>query len=377
MSPSSRVTRGVLRTTLLAALVSGATLALPGCGGQPAEAPALRPVRTVQVFASGAGRTRSFSGTARAGLESKLSFRVAGTVQTVPVKVGDRVRRGQLIAQIDPTDYQLQLGDTQASLARAEAEARNAEANLERVRGLYENNNASQNELDAARTAFESATANVRSIEKRLELAQNQVNYTRLTAPVEGAIAEVSTEINENVRAGQTIVVLSSGSRPEVEITVPEALISLIHPGQAARVTIAALDNRAFSAEVSEVGVATSSQSTTYPVVARLDQDTQEVRPGMAAEVQIQLDTGGGEARMVVPAHAVGEDQAGRFVWIVESASDSTGIVQRRGVEIGDITGQGIEVLSGLDGGEHVVTAGVSRVIEGQEVRFMDGETAS
>jgi RND family efflux transporter MFP subunit len=338
----------------------------------------LRPVRTTQVFASGSGRSRTFSGTARAGLESRLSFKVSGTVETVPVKVGDRVRSGQRIATLDDTDYQLQVEDAQASLARARAEARNAEANLARIRGLYENNNASQNDLDAARTAFESASANVNSIDKRLELAQNQVNYTRLTAPVAGAIAEVNVERNENVRAGQTIVVLSSGSRPEVSITVPEALISSIRTGQSVSVEVAALDNGTFAATVSEVGVASAGLGTTYPVVVRLDEDTDAVRPGMAAEVQFQFTSDDGEDRMLVPAYAVGEDGDGRFVWILQAADDGTGVVHRRGVEIGDITGDGIEILDGLEDGEFIVTAGVSRITAGQRVRLnAAGDAAS
>ena len=310
MTHSRHILRRPLLLTLAALLVGTTTTS---CGGEPPEELALRPVRTMQVFASGSGRARTFSGTARAGLESRLSFKVAGTVQSIPVNVGERVGVGQTLARLDATDYQLQVEDAQASLARGRAEARNAEANLDRIRGLYENNNASQNDLDAARTAYESASASVRSVEKRLELAQNQVNYTRLTAPVSGAIAEVLVERNENVSTGQTIVVLSSGSRPEVEISVPGALISLVQTGQTVDVSVSDLEGRSFAATVSEVGVASSGSATTYPVVARLDEDTEDVKPGMAAEVQFQFESTDGVERLVVPAFAVGEDPEGRF----------------------------------------------------------------
>jgi multidrug efflux pump subunit AcrA (membrane-fusion protein) len=91
----------------------------------------------MQVYRTGADRVRTFSGTARAGVESRLSFRVAGTVERVAVKVGDTVRPGQMLAELDPRDYELQVEDAEASLAQARARARNAESNLDRVRGLY------------------------------------------------------------------------------------------------------------------------------------------------------------------------------------------------------------------------------------------------
>ena len=112
----------------------------------------------------------TFSGLAHARIESRLSFRVRGTILRVPVRMGDTVRAGQLIAELDPTVYQVQLQEAQAGLVQAQAEARNAEANYERVRALFENENASLNELDTARAGTESTAALVRSVEKRLEL---------------------------------------------------------------------------------------------------------------------------------------------------------------------------------------------------------------
>ncbi|MFQ6114519.1 MAG: efflux RND transporter periplasmic adaptor subunit, partial [bacterium] len=128
-------------------------------GGEQKVEEIIRPVRYQQVYSTGGSRVRSFSGTARSGVESKLSFKVAGTVLEVPVKVGDKVRSGQLIARLDPKDYQLKVQQADASLARAKAEERNAKADYERIRALYENNNASKDDLDAARAGFESASA--------------------------------------------------------------------------------------------------------------------------------------------------------------------------------------------------------------------------
>jgi len=236
---------------------------LLGCENrEPPTQPVIRPVRTEQVFSTGGTRVRTFSGTAQAGFQSRLSFRVPGKVRRVEVKVGDPVKPGQLIAELDPEDYRLQVQEIEASLERARAESRNAEANYSRIRALYENRNASRNELDSARAASESARAQALSLEKRLELVRAQLRYTRLEASTEGTIATVDVEINENVQAGQPVVLLTAGSRPEVVVGVPEILISQVHPGSRVTVSFDAVPHRAFSAAVTEVGVVTGASPT-------------------------------------------------------------------------------------------------------------------
>lgn len=343
--------------------------------GKKAE-PVLRPVRAAQVFASGTERSRTFAGVARAGTESKISFKVKGTVERVFVKVGDAVGVGTVIAELDPTDYRLRVEDARASLNQAKAQQRNASTEYERVRGLYESRSASKQDLDAARTKFESASAAVESIEKRLELAERQLGYTKLTAPIAGSIASVEVEDNENVQAGQTVSLLTSGSSIEVEVAIPEVLIAQISEGDAVQVIFDAFPDRRLGGRVTEVGVASTGLATTFPVIVRLDAAGREVRSGMTAEVTFAFHNNGGKERYVVRSFAVGEDRKGRYVWVV-GPSDSTGVgvVHRRDVTIGQIGDDGIEILDGLEDGEYVVTAGVSKLSDGQRVRFNPGGT--
>ena len=344
---------------------------MASCGGEAArEEPIVRPVRWVEVFAGGGARIRRFSGAARAAVETPLSFRVPGTLQRLPVAVGDRVQAGQLIAELDPEDYRLQRQDAEAALRRAEAEGRNAEAQYQRVRGLYENNNAALTELGAARTAAESATQQVRSARNRLELAQRQLGYARLRAPQAGAIASVNAELNQNVRAGQPIVLLTSGSDLEVRVAVPEVLIGDIREGGTVEVAFDALPGETFPGTITEVGVAATEAGTTFPVTVRLVGAHESVRSGMAAEVAFRFETPAGRDVIVVPPVAVGEDQDGRFVFIVEPAEPGYGIARRRAVRVGELTTDGLEVLEGIADGDRVVTAGVSRITDGLRVRI-------
>ncbi len=179
---------------------------LLGCGQEAQESgPRIRPVRYQEVEASGAARVRTFSGTAQASQESNLSFRVGGAVERIAVEVGDRVEAGTEIAALDPRDYELTAGQSEAQLSREEANLRSASANFDRTKSLYENNNASLTDLDGARARFESGEASVNAAKQALELARSRLTYTHLKAPVDGSIAAIRVEENENVSAGQVV----------------------------------------------------------------------------------------------------------------------------------------------------------------------------
>jgi RND family efflux transporter MFP subunit len=358
-----------------------AALVLPlliSCGGEKQEAETIiRPVRYQPVYATGGTRVRKFSGVARAGVESNLSFKVTGTVRRLAVKVGDDVTPGQAIADLDPADYELQVQRAQASLDQAQAQERNSRTAYERVRGLYENMNASKNDLDQARAAAESAEAQATAAEKALELARLQLEYTHLKSPVAGSIAAVPIEVNEHVMPGKTVAVVTSGSRMEVEVGVPEILIAQIREGDRVTTTFDALPGKELRARVTEVGVASTGVVTTFPVTVALDSDQPEIRAGMAAEVAFSFRSGDQRERFIVPPVAVGEDRQGRYVFVAEPTEEGLGEVSRRPVTIGELTDQGLEVFEGLFEGDLLITAGVSKITEGQTVRLEGAREAT
>ncbi|MEE8522900.1 MAG: efflux RND transporter periplasmic adaptor subunit [Thermoanaerobaculia bacterium] len=355
-------------------------LQLTACSSEEAATePVIRPVRYQEVVSTGARQARKFSGTARAGVESDLSFRIAGTLQSVSVVVGDKVRKGREIARLDPTDARLQVQEAEAALAQARASERKAVADYDRIRGLYENKNAAKSDLDAARAQAESTAAQVESVRRRLDLARRQLSYTRLLAPVAGAIASVPVEVNENVSSGQPVAILTSGSRPEVEVAMPGVLISQISEGAAVEVTFDALPGTTFPAVITEVGVAATAVGATFPVTVQLTATDSTVRPGLSATVTFRFESGDGREHIYVPSVSVGEDREGRFVFVLDAGDGEPpagGIVtaKRRSIEIGDLTQDGIEVLDGLVDGELVVTAGVRRIENGQQVKMLPND---
>ena len=351
-------------------LALGALLTAPGCGGdEPPPPDPLRPVRWISATPSTGVRLRAFSGTATAETETELSFKVNGTIQDLPVNTGQELRRGELVARLDPKDYELQVDEANAGLQDAEAALRRDEADYARYRELYEAENASLAELETRRARAESSRAAVEAAGKRLEIAQLQLSYTELVAPMDGAVAEKLVDVNQNVGMGTGIVRLNAGERIEVDVVVPEVLIGQVQLDSRCQVTFDALPGRTYEAYVSEIGVASTSLETTFPVTARLREAAEEVKVGMAARVVLELGDGSQEVRFRLPAVAVGEDREGRYVFVVQEQGAGTGLVVRRGVTVGEMTAGGeLEVFEGVEAGERVVVRGVSKIRHGQQV---------
>ncbi|WP_300666939.1 efflux RND transporter periplasmic adaptor subunit, partial [Desulfoluna sp.] len=207
-------------------------LGLVGCAEEKAEEVVrLRPVRVQRVVRVDSEVARIFSGYALSSVESKLSFKVPGTLKEIAVKVGDSLAKGDLVAALDDRDYRLRVQEAEAGLDQASAQARNASLSYERARRLWENDNISKSDLDRARASWESATAQVTSIGKKRDLATRQLGYTRLESPVEGSITRVLADENENTGAGVPVAVLASGQRAEVHVDIPEVMSSAIEKG--------------------------------------------------------------------------------------------------------------------------------------------------
>ena len=357
----------------------GIGMVLVGCS---AEAPvpveeAPRAVRTAEVVPSTRGLERVFSGRVVAPDSSRLSFRVSGRLVERPIEIGTSVRRGQPLAQLEKTDFRLRLERALAGLERAEAGARESEANYARASALYAGDNASRDELDRALAAVEQARGAVDEAERAVALARREFTYTRLEAPMSGKISDLFAEIGENVQAGQVVATLAGGEAPlEVEWTVPEGLISRFQQDLEVQITLPALSVDQRPAVISEVGAAPREGGTAFPVVAQFAANDDRMRSGMAAEVHVRLEEDE-TPTLLVPAHAVTADPRGRYVFVVDEAEGGAGderTVRRRQVTVGRLSTAGLEVLTGLEGGETVVAAGVTFLDDGQTVRLLRGD---
>lgn len=352
------------------------SVVLASCGGEE-EAPAeeiIRPVRSIVVSTDDGSRNRSFSGAVRAGNETRLSFQVPGRIAELDITVGATVESGVRLATVDPTDIELQIQEARASAGQARAQVRQAAATYERIRALYANQNASRQDLDNARAQRDSTQSAAAAISQSVRRLQRQLEYATLVAPDAGTISAVSVERNEVVAAGQVIAVLQVGEQLEVGVDVPESHINRVQRGGEVEVRVDSHDEP-MTGTIYEVGVPMQGSSV-FPVTVRLPEDVSDVRAGMAADVNFAFDLSEAEApQHIVPLTSVSEDTEGRFVFVVEGDGE-TGVIRRVSVEVGNVGADGIEIQEGLNDGDRVVTAGVSRIHAGLEVRILENEDA-
>jgi membrane fusion protein, multidrug efflux system len=357
-------------------LLFGAVLFLSGilataCGDDASKEEIIRPVRYELVATGSETRTRTYSGTARSGTEIKLSFRVGGSIRAVHVVVGDRVAKGDLIANLDDTDARLNYERVEASLNKSRVQLETAQANLTRVRKLYENNNVPLSEYESAKERHANAAAARDADQRNLDLLARELAYFRLSAPMEGIITAKAVSANENVQAGQVVAVLETGDKMEVQVGVPEQSIARISKGQRVKVRFPAVNVANFDGTVSEVSYAIDKASSTYPVTVLLASVTEAVRPGMPAEVTFEYAADQTDVGLMVSANAVARDNDGTYVFVVAPAREGFGTVHKKRVSVSALTRQGFRLEGGLTEGELVVTAGIDKMYDGLKVRLL------
>ena len=345
----------------------------------------IRPVKYGKVIMSGDALTETFSGSAQSSKESKVSFKVSGTLTRLNVKVGDMVKKGQLIAKVDQTDYSVQYQQSVANNKTSETQIQsaktqliNSKATYQRVEKLYENNSVSISEFEQAKSALElaeashnAAIAQANASAKQVESAQNQVSYSNLLAPFSGVITAVMVEENELIGSGTPIATISAMGNPEISVGIPEIFISKVKKDQAVDIVFSSIPDEVFSGKVYEVSFSSMGGST-YPVTVRIDKPTEDIRPGMVADVQFSFNDGKKEVqKMVAPIAAIGEDNNGHFVFGLNKEGENY-LVKKKKIEIGELTSAGFEIKSGLSNGEIVATAGLNTLLDGMKVRLME-----
>ncbi len=224
------------------------------CSGEkPKAKELLRPVRYQMVVTSGSEENRSFSGIASSGTEARLSFRVGGTLVALNVKEGDRIKAGKLIAKLDDSDAGLQHEKALVALEKSRLNRKTAKSNLQRIKRLYENNNVSLSEYESAKEKYANANAAFFADKRSAELKKKELGYYSLSSPIDGVISGKATEINENVSAGQTVVVINALDDIDVTSGIPETYISRVAKGNNVSVRFPSIADKVFDGTITEV----------------------------------------------------------------------------------------------------------------------------
>jgi RND family efflux transporter MFP subunit len=358
------------------------SLGLTGCSdtkrGAQAPPPAVSGLTVTAVKVSDLPETLDVVGTVRARTSAMVSARIPGTVSVLHVREGDRVRKGQLLGQLDSKENLAQATGAVAAIDEAkrgveEAQARQklADSTFGRFKNLYDEQALTRQEFDTRQTERDLAHQAVARAEARLRQTQETsraagalADYTRIVAPISGIIVAKQTDLGSSVFPGQPLMTIDDEGSYQLELAIPESQVRAVRAGTPVQVQIDATGN-SFSTRVTEVVPTSDPASRTYTAKVAIPQ--KGVRSGMFGRGSIAL--GSSVKGVRVPRSAVFERGALTAVWSVGTDE----IVRMRLVKTGRVVGDSIEILSGLADADRIVTVGMEKAVDGARLQTASG----
>ena len=364
-----------MRSTLLISLLGAAVLA--ACSkAEPPSAP-VRAVRTMTVATDTAGGAYEYAAEVRARTESRLGFRVGGKIVRRTANVGDLVKAGQVLAQLDPQDLKLGQDAARAGLVAAQANLDQAAADFKRFKELRDQGFISSAELERRDTALKAAQAQLDQAQAQSSVQGNQAAYASLVADASGVITGVDAEPGMVVTAGSSVVRLAHDGPRDVVFNVPEDKVGLIkalaaQPGRL-KVRLWGAGAEMLPANIREIAAAADPVTRTFAVKADLEKlpANTSVRLGQTATIIADMPKVAGITKL--PLSALREEQGKTAVWVVDKA---TMTVASKDVQLAGAEGNEAVVTGGLSPGMLVVTAGVHVLNPGQQVKLYVDPTA-
>ncbi len=340
------------------------------CGKKENENSApVRPVEYREIKYMAADHSRTFSGSAQTEKIINLSFRSSGIVTKLNIRLGQRVRKGQLLAKLDNVQARLAYEQAMTQVNSSRSQMNTAKLNLDRVRSLYEKGSASLSDFENAKNGFQTSRQAYKSARRGLEIQAEQIRFGYIYAPAGGTIASVSTEVDENVNPGQVIATLNAGKTMEIALRLPESIINNVHEKMKVSIRFTALPKQIFKGRVKEVSPSVDN-NTTYPVKIAILNPGPMIKSGMAADVTFKSRRSKKKLKtLIVPLNSVGKDAKGHFVFILKGEGDIVTAVKKK-VIIGELTVSGFEIKKGLKLGDRIATAGLQTLLNGQKVRL-------
>lgn len=400
-------------------LLAAGLLLAAGCS-KPTEETAAAPeapvaVETITVSSEPVRREVEIVGTLAGDQEVTVSSRVSGSVKAIRADLGDNVMAGQLLLEIDPTEYELAVARQHAALQevlaqlgippgqsssngapkipdltetsivrRAAAEASEAKANFERAKALKADGVLSQASYDSAEARERTSQANysaaletarnlvarVDNLRAQLGIAEQDLADTRVAAPFAGTVRERLVEVGQYVRDQTALVSIASTNPLKLRADVPERFFPYVKAGAEVKVSVEAYAGESFSGRITRLAGAVNPQSRTFPVEARVDNGARRLRPGLFARAVLSTDKV--DSMIRVPASVVLSFYGVQKVYAVES-----GAVKEKTVSLGDRYGDQIEIVTGLNPGEQIAISQMARLREGVKVAARQASASS
>ncbi|WP_407670679.1 efflux RND transporter periplasmic adaptor subunit [Paraburkholderia megapolitana] len=349
------------------ALVLSSVVLLAACQKKEAAAPTPRPVVATAVQADGRPNTMTLPAEVQSRYSTPLSFRIAGKIVERRVRLGDTVKSGEIVARLDPADAQKNAASAQAQLDAAQHRLVYAKQQLDRDRAQARDNLIAQAQLEQTEDSYAAASAQRDQAAQQAALSKDQLQYATLAADHAGVITAEQADTGQNVSAGQAVYNLAWSGDIDIIVDAPESALAALAVGQTAKVTLAALPGRSFTARVRELSPAADPQSRTWRARLTLENPGTDVRLGMTADVALNGNAAQSAASFTVPATALFHDGNAPAVWVVRTDD----VLELRRVQVARYEERTVAISNGLKNGERVVLQGVHTVTAGEKVRVM------
>jgi RND family efflux transporter MFP subunit len=336
------------------------------CGKEKTTSQDNRPTVSVKVSTPSAldGNFLNASGKVEAVQNANLSTRMMGYVNNVPVKVGDKVRKGQLLISINSADINAQKAQVNASITEATAAFKNAEKDYNRFKALFEDSSASQKEMDDMTANYQMAKARLEAANQMKNQVNAQLSYSNITAPFSGVVT--GKYINKGAMAspGVPLISVEAPGKYQVVAMVPESEITQIKSGTNVNVTIKST-GEVVKGEVTEVSTSAKNTGGQYLVKVLLDKTDANLLSGMFTSVQFPI-TKSTSNKILIPTSAI--IKRGELTGVYVVSSSNTALL--RWLRLGKIFGDKIEVLSGLDADEQFILSSEEKLINGAKLNI-------
>lgn len=312
-------------------------------------------------------------GSVKARTSAVVSTRIPGTISVLRVREGDRVKKGQLLIQLDAQENQAtaavataQIDEARRGLDEAQSRRKLADATFERYGKLFNEQAISRQEFDVKQSEKELAVQGVARAESRLKQAQEgakgstaMADYTKIVAPIAGVITSKAADLGATVFPGQPLLTIEDEGSYQLELALPENVAAKVKPGTPLQVTLDALGS-SFTARISEIVPAADPVSRTF--IAKINLTQKGLKSGMFGRGALTL--GDAQPGVTVPKKALLERGALTSLWVL----DKDNIARLRIVKTGRQSGERVEILAGLSEGERIIAGGSDKVSEGAKV---------
>ncbi len=362
----------IIAAAIAVVLLAGGGMLYRNLTAEPQTANYVPVVRTLTVGEAAASEQNVYPGEIKGRYESKLAFQVTGKINTRLVNVGDRVQAGQTLMTLDPKDVSQSVESANAGLASAIANQKLAADNAARYNKLYASGAVSEAVRDQYNTQLEAANATLRQARANANVSDNQLGYTMLTSDVDGIVSAINGETGQVAAAGTPVVTVVRNGEREVEINVPENIQLTV--GQTATISFWALPDVTAEGTIREIAPMADSITRTYKVRISVPNLPPAAKLGMTAKAAFaptakQNNTNSNE--FTIPATALYQINNKPQVWLVRD-----GVAVLQDVTVAGYSGNNVRIASGLNKGDVLITAGLSKLVEKQKVRLAEGGDA-